>query len=92
MEQIDNYMHSVLNMNTQSGHYSHTFDKTAIATILNCAMDAVNWFDVYDRLSQYITRSYILMETQTAFTVYYVHVPNRPVHRHLSQGGVNYII
>ena len=92
MEQIDNYMHSVLNVNTQSGHYSHTFDKTAIATILNRAMDAVTWTDIYARLSQYITRSYILMETQTAFTVYYVQVPNRPVHRHLSQGGVNYII
>ena len=92
MNAVDNYILSVVN--GRAGKVSHTFEKQVIADLLQRAVDIVDWNELYARVSWSVTRPYILMESDTSFTIYYVQTPRQvtTVNEINMTGNVNYII
>ena len=92
MNAVDNYILSIVN--GRAGKVSHTFEKQVIADLLQRAVDIVDWNELYARVSWSVTCPYILMESDTSFTIYYVQTPRQvtTVNEINMTGNVNYII
>ncbi len=92
MNAVDNYILSTVN--GRPGKVSHMFEKQVIADLLQRAVDIVDWNELYVRVSRLVTRPYIVMESETAFTIYYVYMPRQvaTVNEINMPGNVNYII
>ncbi len=92
MNAVDNYILSIVN--GRAGKVSHTFEKQIIADMLQRTVDTMDWAEMYARVSWSVTRPYILMESESSFTVYYVQSPRHvtTVNEVNMNGNVNYII
>jgi hypothetical protein len=88
MNEVDNYILSVIN--AQRGKLSHTFEKQHIANLIQKDISSVGWSEIYTRIQRIVHHSYILMESETSFTVYYVQTPQHV--RNAIMSDVNYII
>ena len=92
MNNVDNYILSIVN--GRAGKLSYTFEKQIIADMLQRTVNTVDWAEMYARVSWSVTRPYILMESESSFTIYYVQSPRHvtAVNEMNSNGNVNYII
>jgi len=62
--------------------------------MLQRTVNTVDWAEMYARVSWSVTRPYILMESESSFTIYYVQSPRNvtTVNDVYMNGNVNYII
>jgi hypothetical protein len=88
MNNVDNYILSVIN--GRRDKLSHTFQKQFIADIVHKDILSVDWSEIYTRIQRTVYHPYILMESDTSFTVYYVQTPHHV--RNPVTSDVNYII
>jgi hypothetical protein len=88
MNEVDNYILSVIN--ARRGNLSHTFQKQFVADIIHKDILSVDWSGIYTRVQRTVHHPYILMESETSFTIYYVQTPQHM--RNPITSDVNYII